>query len=93
MHGNAVLGTILIFFFLNLTNRYQVSHDQADYSEVRKPSKKVSATRLHRKSEEAVYDTIENEGAIYAYSTAVKMQDNPAYQVTGTQPSNDSVHF
>ena len=60
---------------------------------MREPSKKVSATRLHRKSEEAVYDTIENEGAIDAYSTAVKIQDNPAYRATGTQPSNNSVYF
>ena len=66
--------------------------DEAEYSKVR-TSRNVSAPRLHKRSQEVVYDTIENEGAIDAYSTAVKMQHNPAYQVTGTQPSNDSVHL
>ena len=51
------------------------------------------STRLHRKSEEAVYDTIENEGESDAYKAAVSMQDNPAYWATTTQPSNDSMLF
>jgi len=66
--------------------------DEAEYSKVR-TSRNVSAPRLHKRSQEVVYDTIENEGAIDAYSTAVKIQDNPAYRATGTQPSNNSVYF
>jgi len=41
-----------------------------------------------RKSGEPVYEAIDNEGGNNAYNTVVSMQDNPAYQVTGTQCSN-----
>jgi len=80
--------TVLMVLF---TNRYKVSQTQTEYTDVKRPSRNVSATRLRRKSGEAVYETIENEGRNDACSTAVSMQDNPAYQITGTQPSNDSV--
>jgi len=60
---------------------------------VNEPFRNVSATRLRKKLGEAVYESVDSEEANDAYSTAVSMQDNPAYRVTGTQPSNDSVHF
>jgi len=78
------------FFF---PNRYKVLQAQTRYTEVNEPSRNVSATRLHKKLGEAVYESVDSEEANDAYSTAVSMQDNPAYQVTGTQPSNDSVYF
>ncbi|XP_065904456.1 P-selectin-like isoform X2 [Dysidea avara] len=73
--------------------QYKVSQVQTGYTEVHKPSRNVSATRLHKKPEETMYETVDNEGGNDAYSTAVIMQNNPAYQATGTQPSNDSVYF
>ena len=82
--------TVLMVLF---TIRYKVSQTQAEYTDVKRPSKNVSAARLRRKSGEAVYETIDNEGGNDTYSTAVSMQDNPAYHVTGTQPSNASVYF
>jgi len=78
---------------IDVTNRYQVSQTQPEYTDVKRLYRNVSATRLPMKSGEAVYETIDNKRGNNTHGTAVSMQDNPAYQVTGTQPSNDSVYF
>jgi len=88
IHGTHYYTVLMVLF----TNRYKVSQTQTEYTDVKRPSRNVSATRLRRKSGEAVYETIDNEGGNNAYSTAISIQDNPAYQVTGSQPSNDSVY-
>ena len=76
-----------------LRNRYSVSQTQVNYADVKTQSRNVSATGLHKTSGEGVYENIENKGASDAYSTAVSMQDIPAYEVTETQPSNNSMYF
>jgi len=66
---------------------------QTGYTEGNKLIRNVNTTKLCKNSEEVVYENINNAGGNGTYSTAVSMQDNPAYQVNGIQPSNDSVYL